>query len=105
MFKRLFVALAAVAIVAGAPKAHAQAALLISGGLNAPVGRLSDITDIGYIVSGGINIGGTSAPVGTRLEGSFSDLGYKGGGEDIRLVSGTANAIFNLGTTRDAPYL
>ena len=98
-------AIAALVVLGRTPALHAQASLTVSGGLNAPVGRLGDITELGYIVSGGLNLGGTSVPVGARLEGSYSDLGYKGGNGDIRLISGTANAIFNLGTTRDAPYL
>ena len=105
MVKRFLGSMLAVLVLGSAPALHAQASLLVSGGLNAPVGRLGDITDIGYIVSGGLNLGGTSVPVGTRLEGSYSDLGYQGGNGNIRLISGTANAIFNLGTTRDAPYL
>ncbi len=105
MFKRLLPALVVLATLSSAADARAQASLFVSGGLNAPVGQLGDLTDMGYIVTGGLNFGSTLVPVGARLEGSFSDLGYKGGGSDIRLISGTANAIFNLGTTRDAPYL
>jgi len=105
MIKRLLAALATASVLGGAPALHAQASLLISGGLNAPVGRLGEITDMGYIITGGLNLGAPIAPVGARLEGSYSDFGFKGGGGDIRLISGTANAIFNLGITRDAPYL
>ena len=105
MLKRFFGSILVVARMASVPALHAQASLVVSGGLNVPVGRLGDVTEIGYIVSGGLNLGGTSVPVGARLEGSYSDLGYKDGNGDIRLISGTANAIFNLGTTRDAPYL
>jgi len=105
MMKLNLTACAAAALFLGAPLARAQTSLVVSGGLNAPVGRLGDVTDMGYIVSAGLNFGATLVPVGVRLEGSYSDLGYKGGGGDIRLISGTANAIFNLGTTRDAPYI
>ena len=105
MIKRFLTVLATAGALGGAPPLHAQASLLVSGGLNAPVGRLGEITDMGYIITGGLNLGAPVAPVGARLEGSYSDLGFKGGGGDIRLISGTANAIFNLGTTRDAPYL
>ena len=105
MVKRFLGSMLTVLVMGSAPALHAQASLFVSGGLNAPVGRLGDITDMGYIVSGGVNLGGTSVPVGARLEGAYSDLGYQGGNGSIRLISGTANAIFNLGTTRDAPYL
>jgi hypothetical protein len=103
--KRLMAVLVSVGVLCGASGLQAQASLIVSGGLNAPVGRLGDLTSIGYIVTGGVNLGGPLIPIGARLEGSYSDLGYQGGGGDIRLISGTANAIFNLGATRDAPYL
>jgi hypothetical protein len=105
MIKRFLGALVAAGVLSGAPALHAQASLLISGGLNAPVGRLGDVTDMGYVITGGLNLGAPIAPVGARLEGSYSDLGFQGGGGDVRLIFGTANAIFNLGATRDAPYL
>ncbi len=106
MAKRFLGSMVALVVLGSAPALHAQVSLMVSGGLNAPVGRLGDLTNLGYIVSGGLNLGGTLVPVGARLEGSYSDLGFKGGGGgDIRLISGTANAIFNLGTTRDAPYV
>ena len=44
-------------------------------------------------------------PIGARLEIGYNGLGYKGGGGDVRIITGTANAIFNFGMTKDAPYL
>jgi hypothetical protein len=103
---RRFLIIAAATVLAAAPTtSSAQASFLIAGGLNAPVGRLGDITDLGYNVAAGLNLGSTAAPIGVRLEGAYNGLGYKGGGGDVRIITGTANAIFNLGTTRDAPYI
>jgi hypothetical protein len=53
----------------------------------------------------GMHLGATALPVGARLEVAYNDLGYKGGGGDVRIISGTANAIFNLSLARDAPYV
>lgn len=105
MFKQCVNAVAVITALCAASPARAQTSLMVSGGLNAPVGSLGDATDLGYIVSAGLNFGAPVSPVGVRLEGSYSDVGYKRGGGDVRLVFGTANAIFNLGTTSDAPYL
>jgi hypothetical protein len=105
MIKRVLAVAAAASFLGGAPSLPAQASPMVAGGLNAPVGRLGDVTDMGYVITGGLNLGAPISPVGARLEGSYSGLGYKGGGGDVRLISGTANAIFNLGATRDAPYL
>lgn len=103
---RRLLAIAAAAVLTAAPAlAFAQTSLSVSGGLNAPVGHLGDIADIGYNVAAGLNLGGTSVPIGARLEVGYNGLGYKGGGGDVRIITGTANAIFNLGTTKDAPYL
>ena len=95
----------ATAMLLFAAVAQGQTAFLIAGGANAPLGHLGDVADIGYNASVGVNLGGTAIPVGARLEAAYNDLGYKGGGGDVRIITGTANAIFNLGMTRDAPYL
>lgn len=83
----------------------AQTSISVSGGLNAPVGTLGDIADLGYNVAAGINLGGTTVPVGLRFEGAYNGLGLKNTSGDVRIISGTANAIFNVGTIRDAPYV
>lgn len=106
MMKRLLAMIVAAGVMVGAATASGQTSLIVSGGLNAPVGRLGDLTQMGYVVSAGVNLGAPVSPVGLRLEGSYSDLGYQNGADgDIRLISGTANVLFNLGSTRDAPYL
>ena len=85
--------------------ASAQASLSVSGGVNAPVGALGDIADLGYTIAAGISLGGTAVPVGLRFEGAYNGLGLKNASGDVRIISGTANAIFNIGKTRDAPYV
>ncbi|MEO8621891.1 MAG: hypothetical protein ABI625_12550 [bacterium] len=105
MIRRLLAIAAATVLSAVPTAALAQVSFLVAGGLNAPVGRLGDITDLGYNVAAGLNFGAPVVPIGVRLEGAYNGLGYKGGGGDIRIISGTANAVFNLGTTREAPYL
>lgn len=98
-----------IAVVFGAlgtaQPAQAQMTISAAGGVNAAVGRLGDLTDLGYNVAAGLNFGGTSKPITTRLEGALNSFGYKSGGGDIRIITGTANAIFNVGRTSDSPYL
>ena len=103
MCRRFSIVLAT--LLLSAASAQGQTAFIVAGGATAPLGHLGDITDIGYNASIGVNIGGTAVPVGARLEAAYNGLAYKGGGGDVRIISGTANAIFNLGTTRDVPYL
>lgn len=84
---------------------RAQSSFLVAGGINAPVGRLGDIADLGYNVAVGLALGGPIVPVGLRIEGGYNGLGFKGGGGDVRILTGIANAVFNVGPTSDAPYL
>ena len=97
--------LSAILLLTASVGAHAQTSFVVSGGLNAPVARLGEIADLGYNAAAGLNLGGTSVPIGARLEIGYNGLGYKGGGGDLRILTGTANAIFNFGMTKDAPYL
>jgi hypothetical protein len=83
----------------------AQTSLDVAAGPNAPVGRLGDVADLGYNISLGLNVGARVLPVGLRLEGAYNAFGLKGSNGDVRVLSGTGNAIFNVGPTRDAPYL
>lgn len=48
---------------------------------------------------------GVNAPIGLRFEGAYNGLQIKDSGGDVRIISGTANAIFNIGHSGDAPYL
>lgn len=105
MTRRLFVIAGAAVFLATSALARAQTSVSVAGGFNAPVSRLGDIADIGYNVAAGLNFGGTSIPVGVRLEAGYNGLGFKGGGGDLRIITGTANAIFNISATKDAPYL
>lgn len=84
---------------------QAQTSISIAGGLSIPVGTLGDATDIGYAASAGFNLGTPIAPVGARLEGGFASMSTTRGSGDVRILSGTANAIFNISPSREAPYL
>ena len=95
----------AMSLAAAPALVRAQVSFGVAGGLNAPVGRLGEIADLGYNAAAGVNIGGTTVPIGARLEIGYNGLGYKGGSGDVRIITGIANAIFNFGMTKDAPYL
>lgn len=84
---------------------HGQTAITIAGGINAPVSTLGDIADIGYHLAGGVNLGNTTTSLGFRIEAAYDGLSLKNSSGDVRIISGTANVIGNVGTTRDAPYV
>jgi hypothetical protein len=107
MTRRLLTVLTAAALAAApaALRAQGSTSILVSGGLSVPVGDLSDLANSGYNVNVGLNFGAPLLPVGARIEGGLNSFNFKGGGGDVRMVSGTANAILNLGPTSAAPYL
>jgi hypothetical protein len=85
--------------------AHSQMSVSIAGGVNAPVSDLGDLADVGYNVAAGLNIGGSVLPMGLRFEGAYNGLRLKDNTGDVRIIAGTANAVLNVGTASNAPYL
>lgn len=102
---RCLALMAAALTLAPVARGFAQTSISVAGGLSLPVGTLGDATDIGYTASAGLNLGTPVAPVGARLEGALASMSTKRGSGDVRIISGTANAIFNISPSREAPYL
>ena len=102
---RFLAAASVTALAIATAPAHAQASLSLAGGLSAPVGTLGDLTDVGYNVAVGLNVGASLLPVGLKFEGAYNGFRVKNGAGDVRILSGTANAVFNVGRTSNSPYL
>lgn len=111
MTRRLLAVLVAGALVAAPTTLRAQggASVVVAGGISLPVNELSDEADAGYNIALGLNFGAPYLPVGARLEAGLNGFNTKrntvGLTGDVRIASGTANAIFNTGPTSSAPYL
>jgi hypothetical protein len=107
MTRRLLAVLALGALVAAPAVLPAQGStsILLSAGLSLPVSDLANTFNSGYNVNLGLNFGAPVVPVGARLEAGVSSFDRKSGSGNVRIASGTANAIFNLGPTSAAPYL
>ncbi len=105
MQTRLLALTAAALMLAPVHLSSAQTSISVAGGIALPVGTLGNATDNGYAVAAGINLGAPIVPVGARLEGGFASMSTTRGSGDIRIISGTANAIFNISPSREAPYL
>jgi len=94
--KLLTAALAVLAL----PVATAQAQMHygVAAGLSAPEGDFGKVADAGYHVTGLVTVSAPLAPVGLRVEGSFSEFNYKSTlsstSAKARLLSATANAVF-----------
>jgi opacity protein-like surface antigen len=111
MTRRLLAVLitGAFVLAPSALRAQVSTSILVSGGLSMPVSDLSDQVNSGYNVNVGLNIGAPIVPVGARLEVGYNGFDGKSccnfSGGTVRIISGTANAILNLGPTSAAPYL
>ncbi len=87
-----------------AARAQSSISLSLAGGATAGVGNLYDTTDLGYNVAAGLNFGARN-PIGVRAEIGYNGLGFKNTSTQLRILTGTANLVYNLATTGDAPYL
>ncbi|MDB4916094.1 MAG: hypothetical protein JWM95_3738 [Gemmatimonadetes bacterium] len=105
MARRLFAALLVGALSLTPVAAQSQTSFTVAGGLTAPVSDLGDFADIGYHLAAGVNLGMPLMSYGFRLEGAYDGLSLKNGSGDVRIISGTANIVANVGATRDAPYV
>lgn len=76
---------------------QAQMGFGVAAGLSAPMGDFGTVVDAGYHLTGLMTVSAPLAPVGLRLEGSFSEFNYKSGifstSAKARLLSATANAV------------
>jgi hypothetical protein len=109
MSRKLLTAAALAAFALPAATARAQAGLGLAAGLSLPKGDFGKVTDAGYHVTGLIGIRAATAPVGLRLDGSFSEFNYKaslGGrsGAKARLLYATANVVLTS-SGNSAPYV
>ncbi len=97
MSRKLVTAAALAVLTAPIANAHAQMGFGLAAGISAPTGDFGKAADAGYHVTGLLRFGIPLAPVGLRLEGSFSEFKYKSSAVDAkaRLVSGIANAVFS----------
>lgn len=67
---------AAVAVTLLASAAEAQSSFSLAGGFAAPTGSVANELQLGYNATLGIGIQPPLAPIGMRLEGSFTSFNY-----------------------------
>lgn len=82
-----------------AATAHAQLGFGVAAGPSAALGDFGKVVDAGYHVTGIATVSVPLAPIGLRIEGSFSDFNYKSsistGNAKARIYSGTANVVLS----------
>jgi opacity protein-like surface antigen len=76
---------------------RAQIGYGVAAGASAPLGDFGKAVESGYHLTGLVTLGIPLAPVGGRLEGSFSEFNYKNvaNGAKARILSATANGTLS----------
>ncbi len=68
----------------------------VSAGASVPVGNYLNGLSTGYNVSVFLNMTNTTSPMGFRIEGTYNEMGFPGGGASHRIAAGTANLTYDL---------
>ncbi|MDQ6872009.1 MAG: porin family protein [Gemmatimonadota bacterium] len=112
MKRSLFLAIAAIALVAAPRVSHAQLGALkpfqlgVAGGGSLPMSNLSNTSKTGYngTVALGINL--PFIPVGLRVDGAYNAFSAKAaGGAKLHVMSATGNIVWGLPIPGLSPYL
>ncbi|MFL5465388.1 MAG: outer membrane protein [Gemmatimonadaceae bacterium] len=112
MKRSLYLAIAAIALVAVPRVSSAQLGMLkpfqlgIAGGATQPMSETSDAASLGYngTVAMGINL--PFIPVGLRIDGAYNQFGEKDNiGFKTRTVSATGNVVWRLPSVGISPYV
>jgi hypothetical protein len=110
--RSLFLAVAAIALVAAPRVSHAQLGLVkpfslgVAGGGSLPMSDLSNTSNTGYngTVAMGINL--PFLPVGLRVDGAYNSFGMKSAADaKLHVISATGNLVVRLPSVGVAPYL
>ena len=99
MSRKLLTAATLAVFALPAATAQAQIGYGVAAGLSAPRADFGSVADAGYHLTGLMTFSAPLAPVGLRVEGSFSEFNYKSSlvttSAKARLLSATANAVLS----------
>ncbi|MEO8910919.1 MAG: outer membrane beta-barrel protein [Gemmatimonadaceae bacterium] len=112
MKRSLFLAAAAVALVAAPRVSHAQLGLVkpfslgVAGGGALPMSDLSNASKTGYNGTVAMAIKLPFIPLGLRVDGAYNQFGAKvAGGPKLHVMSATGNLTWDLPSMGVSPYL
>lgn len=97
----------ALVLLAGvALPAQAQVRFGVGGGLLMPMGDYGTADKMGFVAGAGIIIPVGTAPVGVRVEGSYSQTSHDGIGGKSKIMGGMASLIYSFtGAGSVTPYV
>ena len=112
MKRSLFLAIAAIALVAVPRVSHAQLGLVkpfslgVAGGGALPMSDMSDVSKTGYNGTVAMAIKLPFIPLGLRVDGAYNGFSSKvDNGPKLNVVSATGNLTWNLPSIGVSPYL
>jgi hypothetical protein len=110
--RSLYLAIAAIALVAAPRVSHAQLGALkpfqlgIAGGAAQPMSDTKDAANLGYNATAALGINLPFIPVGLRVDGAYNAFGEKDGlGVKLHTISATGNVVWRLPLVGISPYL
>ncbi|HET7251635.1 MAG TPA: outer membrane beta-barrel protein [Gemmatimonadales bacterium] len=111
--KRVVLSLLALIAIAGAGSLSAQGMRFgIGGGLVLPTGDYKKVDKMGWLVGADATYWLMGAPVGIRVEGSYSQTSHKDQGGvavdgNSKIIGGMADVVYAFGTDKDQirPYI
>ena len=104
-FVRASLMAGAAALAFSASEAQAQIALSIAGGPSFATGDFGDGLDMGYHAKVAAGFSLPMLPIGFEADGMWTRFDISDSDENVRLLSGTLNAVINLPTPGITPYL
>ena len=112
MKRSLYLAIAAIALVAMPRVSHAQLGALkpfqlgVAGGVAQPMSDLSDAAKLGYNATAALGINLPFIPVGLRVDGAYNSFGEKiTGAGKLHAISATGNLVWRLPVPGFSPYV
>ena len=112
MKRSLYLAIAAIALVAMPRVSHAQLGALkpfqlgVAGGVAQPMSDLSDAAKLGYNATAALGINLPFIPVGLRVDGAYNSFGEKiTGAGKLHAISATGNLVWRLPVPGISPYV
>jgi opacity protein-like surface antigen len=77
----------------------------VMGGVTLPVSDFKNVLKTGWNAGALLNFGFADSPVALRVDGSFNQFNFKNiSGPHYRVIDGTADAVFNFGSTSPAKF-
>lgn len=102
---RTALTVATMVLAASASAASAQIGLAAAGGPTVALGALGDAVDMGYHAQLSASLSVPLLPLSARVDAMFNQFPQTGVDHNVRMLSGSVNAILSIPSILITPYL